>query len=276
MTHICAGCINTSTHLVGGRGGSHCGHSLYQFVSSCPKPGWIRYSTVLLLLLVSLLKSYLQDRTQCVFLNGNYSTKGVAKCGVPQGSVLGPLLFSIFINDLPLHILNTKVVCDLFADDNSIHSRGTNVESVQHSLQEGLNDVSKWCDQNRMVVHPGKTKSMVLASRQKHQLKPLILNLTLGTNITEQVREHRVLGITIDEELKWQPHIDNICKQVARNLFLLGQLRKYVDIDCRKLFFNAHLMAHINYASTVWSNASEVHLKKTQLPPQTSSKAYIT
>ena len=103
---------------------------------------------------------------------------------------------------------------------------------------------------------------MVLASRQKHQLKPLILNLTLGTNITEQVREHRVLGITIDEELKWQPHIDNICKQVARNLFLLVQLRKYVDIDCRKLFFNAHLMAHINYASTVWSNASEVHFKK--------------
>ena len=113
-----------------------------------------------------------------------------------------------------------------------------------------------------MVVHPGKTKSMVLASRQKHQLKPLILNLTLGTNITEQVRQHRVLRIATDEELKRQPHIYNICKQVARNLFLLGQLRKYVDIDCRKLFFNAHLMAPTYYASTVWSNASEVHLKK--------------
>ena len=89
-----------------------------------------------------------------------------------------------------------------------------------------------------------------------------MLNLTLGTNIIQQVREHRVLGITIDEELKRQPHIDNIRKQVAQNLFLPGQLRKYVDIDCRKLFFNAHLMAHINYASTVWRNASEVHLKK--------------
>ena len=140
------------------------------------------------------------------------------------------------------------------------------MESVQRSLQEGLNDVSKCCDQNRMLVYPGKTKNMALASRQKYQLKPLILNLTLGTNIIEQVREHRVLGITIDEELKWQPHIDNICKQVARNYFLLGQLRKYVDIDCRKLSFNAHLMAHINYASTVWSNASEVHFKKNSTP----------
>ena len=128
-----------------------------------------------------------------------------------------------------------------------------------------------------MVVHPGKTKSMVLVSREKHQLKSLIHNLTLGTNITEQVREHRVLGITIDEELKWQRHTDNICKQVARNLFLLGQLRKYVDSNCRKLFFNAHLMVHINYASTEWSNASEVHFKKkNQLLPQTSNKTYIT
>ena len=103
-----------------------------------------------------------------------------------------------------------------------------------------------------------------------------MLNLTLGTNIIEQVREHRVLGVTTDEELKWQLQIDYTCKQVARILFLLGLLRKYVVIDCRKLFFNVHFLAHINYASTVWSNASEVHLKnktkqKTQLPPPTSS-----
>ena len=148
------------------------------------------------------------------------------------------------------------------------------MKSVQRSLQEGLNDVSKWCDQNRMVIHPGKTKSMVLASRQKHQLKPLILKLTFGTNITEQVREHRVLEITIDEELKWRAHIDNICKHVARNVFLLGQLRKYVDIGCRKLFFNVHLMAHINYASAVWRNASEVHLKKLNSLHRRAAKLY--
>ena len=150
------------------------------------------------------------------------------------------------------------------------------MESVQYSLQEGLNDVSKWCDENCMVVHPGKTKSMVLASRQKHQLQPLMLNLTLCTHINEKVREHRVFGITIDEEIKWQPYIDNVCKQVARILCLLGRLRKYVDTDRRKLFFNAHLLAHINYASTALSNASEVHFKKNQLILQTSSNIYIT
>ena len=70
---------------------------------------------------VSLLKSFLQDRAWSVFLNGNYSTEGVVKCGVPEASVLGPLLFSLYINDRPQHITNSKVVCDLSADDNSTH-----------------------------------------------------------------------------------------------------------------------------------------------------------
>jgi len=88
-----------------------------------------------------------------------------------------------------------------------------------------------------------------------------MLNLTLRTNITEQVREHRVLGVITGEELKCQPHKEDICKQVAGLSSLLGLFRKYVDIDCRKLSFNVHLPARISYASTVWSNASEVHLK---------------
>ena len=155
---------------------------------------------------VSFLTSYLQDRTQRVFLNGQYSTEGIVECGIPQGSVLGPLLFCIFINDLPLNITNDNAICDLFADDNSIHSCGSDLQSVQTSLQEGLNDVSTWCDQNRMVIHPHKTKSMVLTTRQKHQSRPLTLNLTLGKSPVQQVREHRVLGVITDEELKWQSH----------------------------------------------------------------------
>ena len=75
-----------------------------------------------------------------------------------------------------------------------------------------------------MVIHPGKTKSMVLASRQKHQCKPLMLKLTLGANLIERVREHRVLGVTLDEELKWQSHIDSVCKKFARIFFCFASL----------------------------------------------------
>ena len=83
-----------------------------------------------------------------------------------------------------------------------------------------------------MAIDSGKTKGMVIASRQKHQFKPLMLKLTLSTNIVEQVREHRVLRVTLDEDLRWQSQIDNVCKQLIRNLFLLGQLKPYVSTDC--------------------------------------------
>ena len=113
---------------------------------------------------------------------------------------------------------------------------------------------------------------MVLASRQKHQRKPLMLKLTLGASLIAQVREHRVLGVTLDEELKWLSHIDSACKKFVRNLFLFGQLTHYVSTDCLKMFFNAQLLAHINYASTLWSNASEVHLKKKNLTLSTEEQ----
>ena len=101
-----------------------------------------------------------------------------------------------------------------------------------------------------MAIHPGRTKSMVIASRQKHQLKPPMLKLTLGTNIIEQVCEHRVLGVTLEEELKWQSYTDYVCEQFARNLFSHSQLKRYASMDCRKMFFKAHIPADVNYAST--------------------------
>ena len=75
-----------------------------------------------------------------------------------------------------------------------------------------------------MIIHPAKTKSMVIATRQKHQLSPLQLELTLEKTDTEQVHEHRVLGVTIDAEIKWQSQLSNVCKTVSKTLFLLSQL----------------------------------------------------
>ena len=120
--------------------------------------------------------------------------------GVPQGSVLGPLLFCIFINDLPLHISNDKVSNDLSADDSSLHTRGKNIQLVETSLQGSLNKVADWCGSNSMIIHPAKTKRMMIATRQKHQLSPFQLKLTFEKTDIEQVHEHRVLGVSIDSK----------------------------------------------------------------------------
>ena len=112
-----------------------------------------------------------------------------------------------------------------------------------------------------MVINPIKTKSMTIATRQKHQLSSLPLDLVLNGAKIDQVSEHRLLGITIDNKLRWDSHINNVCKTVSRRVFLLSKLRYIVDIDERKLFFNAHIKPHIDYASVVWDGCSDV-LKK--------------
>ena len=116
---------------------------------------------------------------------------------------------------------------------------------------------------------------MVIAIRQKHQLSPLQLQLTLEKTDIEQVHEHRVLGVTIDAEMKWQSQLSNVCKIVSKKLFLLSQLRYYVNVKARKLFYSAHILSYINCASTLWDGCSEVHLKKKkEFSPSSRSKTH--
>jgi exonuclease III len=211
---------------------------------------------------LSFFSSYLASRHQAVYLNGSFSSPGVVRCGVPQGSILGPILFCLFINDLPLSLTQTNTILDLFADDSSLHTQGKTIESIENNLQTSINEIEQWCSNNHMALHPKKSKSMLIATWQKQLLQPLTLNLKLGPTVIEQVHEHRVLGIVIDDELRWQSHIDFINKRISRNLFLLSKLQHYVTIEALKSFFYAHCMTHINYASSVWCCASEIHIKK--------------
>ena len=109
-----------------------------------------------------------------------------------------------------------------------------------------------------MVINPIKTKPMTIATGQKHQLSPLPLDLVLNGEKIDQVSEHRLLGITIDNKLRWDSHINNVCKTVSRRVFLLSKLRYIVDADTKKLFFNAHIKPHTDYVSVVWGGFSDV------------------
>ena len=163
-----------------------------------------------------------------VCANGKLSAEGTMQSGVPQGSILGPLLFCIFINDLPLHTQDEKVRNSLFADDSSLDTNGKTEKEIEVTLQKSLNEVSGWCKNSLMCLHPGK-KCMVIATRQKHQRSPLCLKLNTNSKTVVQVKEHRMLGVTMDDEFKWQSHVINICKIVSKNIFLMSQLKRYVN-----------------------------------------------
>ena len=211
---------------------------------------------------ISFFRSYLNKRKQKVLLNGSYSSEGHVNCGVPQGSILGPILFSIFINDLPLHVSNPTVCCDLFADDGTIHTQEKSIMTINFRLQESLNEVSEWCTKNAMILNPSKTECMVICTRQKRQLGPLSLNLSMGGSAIKQVSDHRLLGVIIDHNLTWQDHINYICKIISRNMYMLSKLKYLTDMNARQMFYNAHIRSHIDYASTVWDGSSDIHLKR--------------
>ena len=126
-----------------------------------------------------------------------------------------------------------------------------------------------------MILHPAKTQSMLLTTRQKHQLRPLHLNLSLKDSHIEQVDEHRHLGVIIDDEFSWRPHIGT-CKTVSKNLYLLSQLRHFVDTPKRKLFYHAHISPHLTYAPTVWDGCSDILFNKLNSLHRRAAKLMIS
>ena len=115
---------------------------------------------------LSWFNSYLSNRTQMVSVNNKVSSSEPIKFGVPQGSILGPFMFLIFINDLPLVLENTFTSADLYADDTTVYDIQTNMQTLERNLQNSLLLRNKWCRENGMVINMDKTKVMLITSRQ--------------------------------------------------------------------------------------------------------------
>ena len=107
-----------------------------------------------------------------------------------------------------------------------------------------------------MVLNPTKTHSMLIATRQKHQLNPLQISLSIDQSPVKQVSKHRILGVIIDDQLRWDAHVNNLTKRISQKVFLLSKLRYLVDLSSCKLFFNCHVRSHIDYASVIWDGCS--------------------
>ena len=134
-------------------------------------------------------KSYLTNRTQLVQIGNTTSTIMEIKSGVPQGSILGPILFIMHINDM-VYSCSDKAV-DLYADDSTLYKSGTNINDIQNRLQNDLNRINIWCKYNNMALHPGKSKCMLIVPLSKlSQLDEL--QLTINGQKLENVKHKQV------------------------------------------------------------------------------------
>ena len=203
----------------------------------------------------SWFDSYLSNRFQQVHISGKLSESKEIKAGVPQGSVLGPLLFLLYINDLPPYI--KYCLLDLFADDGTLHTSNSYLPTVTNFLNLDLDHFSDWCDDNDMKKNTSKSKAMFLATRctaNKIMAEPP--HLTIKGEQIQISESEKLLGVHINNSLSWSTHIDSTLKKCNSLLFLLNRIKKYLNIPTRKLFYNAYILPHLDYCCSVWGNAN--------------------
>jgi hypothetical protein len=177
--------------------------------------------------------SYLNEREQRVVIKDASSSFTTILVGVPQGSVLGPLLFIIYINDIADKLAS---LTRLFADDTSFncsHSDGTEIQSI---INRDLKELDEWSNRWLMTFNPDKTEIMLFTN-----LKHPEINFTFEDNIISMIESHRHLGVTFSTDAKWNAHIENIVSNVSKHINILRKLKfKIIRSNLEKTLFSLH------------------------------------
>ena len=206
--------------------------------------------------------SYLSDREQFVTINGIESERTKMVCGVPQGSVLGPLLFLLFINDLPN---SNNFLTLLFADDTTFQVSGENLEQLYELANTELEKSSVWFQANKLTLNVKKTKYMIFSDQN---LKTGTHNLQIGNQTIEQVgtnckdKYFKFVGHVLDDKLSWEGHIQHIAKKLASANFGINSSKNFLPLKIRKTLYYSLFDSHLNFGNLLWGCAKTKFISK--------------
>jgi len=192
---------------------------------------------------LNLLCNYLSGRKHRVRVGSLVSDFLDIILGVPQGSVLGPMLFNIFINDL-LFLVQEDIFNE--ADDNTLYVCSENISSVLSRLHSDLESVLDWVSNNGMVANPDKFQAIFLGAKNDGIIVSVHSTKILSTNSV------KLLGITIDDQLNFYPHILETCKKATSKTKALLRIRNYLTQKQADLLYNSYIMSPFNYCPLVW------------------------
>ena len=195
--------------------------------------------------------SYLSSRCQKTVIGQAMSATRKATVGVPQGSILGPLLFSIYINYLPACLQNATVT--LFADDTALYCSSQSAHELQTLLNEDLDRLAQWLYQHKLTLNISKSKFMLIGGSKK--LKSLSkVTLNIKNKELDKVSSYKYLGVVINETLTWDNHVEYIRSKINKKLGLLKRIKSYLPLSARITFFNSFILPLFDYGDLVWSD----------------------
>ena len=208
------------------------------------------------------LKNYLSDRQQYVVYNGVKSDMGKINCGVPQGSILGPLLFLLYVNDMHNACRSSFIM--LFADDTNIFVSGKSILEIEQTINVELKALSIWFKLNKLTLNIKKTNFMIIKSRKKN-VDPTLLNININNNKIQQVQFIKFLGIIIDEHLTWDHHIRYITGKIAKITGILCKARHRLNRTALRMLYNTLILPYITYCLIIWGKTYTKHIKRVQV-----------